>query len=113
MDVVILYHGTDVASANDIMQYGVDAKRASGYNGTGEFWATTNPTTADWFARVNAANGPPARLRFEISAVVLQSLLAAVPVVARNDGPEDYEFLPGSFAILNQDMSGQHVATVV
>src|SRR5262245_8494820 len=113
MDTIVLYHGTDMASANDILQHGVDASQAARYNSTGEVWATTDPTVAEWFARAKLANGPPALLRFEVPHATVQGLLAAQPVMAQTDGQGTYEFLPASFPTLNQHMTGKQLAPVV
>jgi hypothetical protein len=112
MSRVLLHHGTDAASANDILNHGVDAAKAAQYNGTGEFWATTDPVAADWFAKANLVNGPPSRLSFEVPEAVLQALLSARPEVARTDGQGNYEFLPSSFPVLNQHLSGKQVVRV-
>jgi hypothetical protein len=112
MSMVLLHHGTDAASANDILTHGIDAAKAALYNSTGEFWATTDPVAANWFAKANLANGPPARLCFEIPEAVLQALLSARPEVARTDGQGNYEFLPPSFPVLNQQMSGKRIVSV-
>jgi hypothetical protein len=112
MSMVLLHHGTDAASANDILKYGIDAAKAAQYNGTGEFWATTDPVAADWFAKANLANGPPVRFSFEIPDTILQALLSACPEIARADGQGNYEFLPPSFAVLNQYMTGKRLVPV-
>src|SRR5205823_6318174 len=36
------HHGTDWACASDLLQQGVDQQRAAAWNGSGEFWATTD-----------------------------------------------------------------------
>lgn len=64
--LIHLYHGTDAASANAIIANGLDAAAAAAFNGSGEFWATKDQTTADWFAMTNPANGQPARLEFDL-----------------------------------------------
>src|SRR5262245_30328473 len=101
MPTVQLYHGTDLTSANDTLSHGLVAATAARYNGSGEFWATTDPTTADWFARTNPAGGTPARLSFEVPDQVLQQLLAQRPRVVIAHLPNDYEFWPASFELLN------------
>jgi hypothetical protein len=110
---VVLYHGTDAVSANDILNHGVHAAKAAHYNGVGEFWATTDSQAADWFAKANPANGSPARLSFEVPQATLRSLVTSRPVLARTDGQGTYEFLPASFLILNQQMTGKQVMAVV
>jgi hypothetical protein len=112
MPMVRLYHGSDLVSANYILSHGLVARAAARYNGSGEFWATTDPTTADWFARTNPASGTPARLAFEIPDHVCQQLLAQRPVVVIVYLPNDYEFLPASFDLLYRWMSNQSVTLV-
>jgi hypothetical protein len=112
MSKVGLHHGTDLVSANHLLQHGLDAAAAARYNATGEFWATTNVAVAEWFARSNPAGGVPARFDFEIPESLLQHLLAQGPLVAIAHTQEDYEFLPPSFEILNQCMTNKQVVLV-
>ena len=112
MRMVLLHHGTDAVSAHDIFTFGIDAAKAARYNGAGEFWATTDLVAADWFAKVNLANGPPVRFSFEIPDTVLQALLSARPEVVRADGQGNYEFLPPSFPVLNQHLTGKRLVPV-
>lgn len=107
---VCLYHGTDMRSANDIAALGLDQAKAAKYNGSGEFWATTDPDEADLFAQVNPANGVPARLEFELPLAVLQNLLVAGTVYIHSNAA--HEFLPRSFAVLNGHMSDKQVVLV-
>lgn len=109
---MVLYHGTDTASATDIAQNGVHAAKAARYNSMGEFWATMDPGVAEWFARANIAGGPPACVRFELPEAVLQTLLTAQPLIAQTDGQGNYEFFPASFPVLNQNLSGLQVIPI-
>jgi hypothetical protein len=106
---ITLYHGTDWASALDIQQNGLSLASAQAARGTGEFWATDDLQDADWFALSNNANGPPARLEFEMSAVVLIQLLAAIPAHAQFHQGIGLEFFPASFPTLNQHMRNKQV----
>lgn len=108
-----LYHGTDLASANAIMINGLDASAAAAFNGTGEFWATTDRATADWFAMANPTNGTPARLEFDLPLPVLIALLNGIPIRAYLHGAGDYEFLPGAYPLLNQSMQNRQVISPV
>src|SRR6266568_9123948 len=45
------HHGTDQTSATDLLQNGVDLQHAAAWNGSGEFWATSDHHRAEWFAR--------------------------------------------------------------
>ena len=107
---VCLYHGTDMQSARDIMLHGLDQASAAKYNGSGEFWATTDPDEADLFAQVNPACGAPARFEFEIPAAILQNLLAVGALFIHST--TTHEFLPMGFAELNVHMSNRQVVPV-
>lgn len=108
-----LYHGTDLASANAIIVNGLDVVAAAAFNGTGEFWATSDRATADWFAMANPANGQPARLEFDLPLPVLTALLSGWPIRAYLHGADDYEFLPGAYPLLNLSMQNRQVISPV
>jgi hypothetical protein len=107
--VVRLCHGTDLASANDIANHGLDQQQAAACNGSGEFWATTDPDAADWFAQANPNSPPAARLEFDLPDGVLQALLGSLPPAAYQHGADNYEFLPASFPALNQSRNNVQV----
>jgi hypothetical protein len=109
MSTVILHHGTDEASANSLLAHGVSAALAARYNAQGEFWASTSVAHADIFAQTNPAGGPPARFEFELPEDVLHRLLNDRPIVVNFLAPCHYEFLPGSFEILNQCIINKRV----
>jgi hypothetical protein len=111
--LVRLYHGTDLASANDIRDNGINHTKAAAFNATGEFWVTTDVPMADTFAQVNPAGGIPARFEFEVSLAVLGLLLGATPPRAYQYGNDVYEFLPLSFPTLNQHMINRQVVSPV
>jgi hypothetical protein len=108
-----LYHGTDLASAEEIRDHGLDAAAARAFGGGGEFWATTDRATADLFAQANPAGGPPARLDFVVTAHVLRALLSANPPLVYQHGDDTYEFCPGSYPTLNQAMANRQVVSPV
>jgi hypothetical protein len=112
MRLIRFHHGTDLASAHQILAHGLDAAMAANYNSSGEFWATTDPIIADWFALTNPANGPPARLEFALPEQTVQDLLAQNPAVVHRHSPQTYEFLPASFGVVNQRMTNQQVVPV-
>ena len=112
MALLRLHHGTDLQSANDIVRNGLDAVKAASYNGSGEFWASSEIGTADWFARTNPSNGQPARISFDIEESVLQQLCSAQPSVVFAHGPNDYEFQSTCFPHLNQAMKNKKVELV-
>jgi hypothetical protein len=95
------------------MANGLDVAAAAAFNGSGEFWATSDRTTADWFAMANPANGTPARLEFDLPLPVLIALLSGLPIRAYLHGTGDYEFLPGAFQLLNQSMQNCQVISPV
>lgn len=111
--LIHLYHGTDLISANAIMTNGLDVSAAASFNGTGEFWATSDRTTADWFAMANPANGAPARLEFDLAVPVLIASLNGMPIRDDLHGAGDYEFLPGAYPVLNQSMQNGQVISPV
>ena len=109
MAVISLYHGTDVASANDILTNGLDPAKAAIYNGAGEFWTSDDIAVAGWFAKTNPRGGQEAILIFEIQEGELQRMIAIRPkVVVVHDG-HDYEFLPACMPLLNQVMVNSRV----
>ncbi len=108
-----LYHGTDLASANAIIANGLDVAAAAALSGSGEFWATSDRATADWFAMANPASGTPARLEFDLPLPVLIALLSMLPIRAYLHGADNYEFLPGAYQLLNQSMQNRQVISLV
>ena len=98
---ITLYRGTDLASANDIVSHGVDTRKAARWNGSAEFWATTNPTDADWHANGHPNSPPAARVEFTVPLSVFQALRQLAPPGFVFYNPADYEFFPASFAVLN------------
>lgn len=109
---ITLYHGTDLASAQDLLRQGIDVHKAAKWNGSGEFWATTNPTDADWYANGNPQSPPAARLEFEVPEAVLQALLQTAPPALVPHTAGQYEFRPRSFPILNQYIGRGKVVSV-
>jgi hypothetical protein len=110
--VIRLYHGTDLAGANDLLINGVNQATAAVWNGSGEFWVTTDPGRANWFALSHPNSPPAARFEFDLPEQMLQALLTAVPPVAAQHGVTDYELFPASFAQLNAAMQNQQVVQV-
>lgn len=107
-----LHHGTDQTSANDLLQYGVNQQHAAAWNGSGEFWATTDHRRAEWFALSHPSSPPAACFEFDLPESVLQVILQMSPPAAVRHGPNDYEFLPASHALLNQHMTNRQVVPV-
>ena len=105
-------HGTDETSANDLLQNGVDQQHAAAWNGSGEFWATTDHGRAEWFAMAHPVSPPAACFEFELSESVLQVILQMNPPGAICNAPDDYEFLASSHSTLNQHMTNERVVPV-
>jgi hypothetical protein len=111
-----LHHGTDEDSANGLLLHGVDRAQAAAFNVSGEFWATTSAADAETIAQVNPAGGVPVRFSFDLPLRVLQTLLNANPPRAYQHtaaGVNWYEFLPTSFALLNQHVANRQVVSPV
>ncbi len=107
-----LHHGTDQNSANDLLHNGVDHQHAAAWNGSGEFWATSEHHRAEWFALSHPNSPPAACFEFDLPALVLLVMLQLNPPGAVHHAPGDYEFLPASHALLNQHMSNKQVTPV-
>jgi hypothetical protein len=106
------HHGTDLSSANDLFQNGINQSRAAAWNGSGEFWATVDHLRAVWFANSNPGSPPAACFEFEISQGVFQMILAMRPLVVELHAVGEFEFLPASFPLLNQHMCNKQIVAV-
>jgi hypothetical protein len=106
------HHGTDLTSANDLLQNGVNQQHAAAWNGSGEFWATSDHHRAEWFALSHPSSPPAACFEFDLPESVLLVILQMNPPGAKHHAPNDYEFLPGSHALLNQHMTNNRFAPV-
>jgi hypothetical protein len=106
------HHGTDQTSANDLLQNGVNQQKAAAWNGSGEFWATSDHHRADWFALSHPSSPPAACFEFDLPESILQVLFQMNPPGAIHHVPNDYEFLPRSHALLNQHMAHRQVVPV-
>src|SRR5579872_2213563 len=84
--LIRLYHGTDLACANDLLINGVNQALAALWNGSGEFWATTDPARAWWFALSHPNSPPAALLVFDLPEQVLLALLAMAPPAVAQHG---------------------------
>jgi hypothetical protein len=111
--VIRFHHGTYEPSANDLLQNGIDQQHAAAWNGSGEFWATTGHHRAEWFALSHPSSPPVACFEFDLPESVLVVLFDMNPPVVRQHGPNDYEFLPGSHALLNQYVRNKQVVPVL
>ena len=106
------HHGTDQTSAKDFFQNGISQQNAAAWNGSGEFWATSEHRRAEWFARSHPSSPPAACFEFELPVAVLLVILQMNPPAARRHAPDDYEFLPGCHALLNQHMTNKQITPV-
>lgn len=107
--VLHLFHGTDMVSAMDLLNNGLNRMKAASFNGGGKFWATAVPDDADLFAQANPAGGPPARFEFALPLDLLQSFIHAKPPLAYQHSASVIEFLPTSFTALNAALIGKNV----
>jgi hypothetical protein len=107
-----LHHGTDQTSAADLLRNGVDEQHAAAWNGSGEFWATSDHDRAEWFARSHPNSPPAACFEFDLPESALLAILQMSPIAVRRHGQDDYEFLPASHALLNQHMTNRQVVPV-
>jgi hypothetical protein len=71
----VLFHGTDLASAESIVARGLNAVRAARLGGGDSFWTTANRKVAGFFAHANPAGGPPAVVQVTVPQPVVSSLL--------------------------------------
>ena len=105
-------HGTDLASANDLHQNGVNQQKAAAWNGSGEFWASLDHGRAEWFARSHPNSPPAVCFEFDLPEPVFEFILRMKPLGVRHHAPNDFEFLPPSYAILNENMVNRQTVAV-
>lgn len=67
-------HGTDIDSAEDIIQQGLSPTRAAELGGGDAFWTTTRKADADIFSPVNPSGGTPRVVCVDVSNSVLDSM---------------------------------------
>jgi hypothetical protein len=106
------HHGTDQTSATDLLQNGINQQHAAAWNGSGEFWATTDHHAAKWFALSHPSSPPAACFEFDLPEAVLLVILQMNPPEAKRHGANDYEFLPASHVLLNQHVTNLQVVAV-
>jgi hypothetical protein len=105
------HHGTDQTSANDLLLHGVSQQHAAVWNGSGEFWATSDHKRAKWFALSHPSSPPAACFEFDLPESVLLVILQMNPPGAVHHVPNDYEFLPVSYPLLNQRITKRLVVS--
>ncbi len=107
-----LHDRTDQTSATDLLQSGVNQLHAARWNGSGEFWATSDHRRAEWFALSHPASPPAACFEFDLPESALLVILQLNPSGVIRHAPDDFEFLPGGYALLNRHMTNKRVAPV-
>ena len=96
--------GTDLASALDIVQNGLDAEKARELGGDGSFWVVpvAQLESARLFALANPAlSSQGALVKITVPSEILDDLLknSLLEIVA---GGQFYRFVPDSLDILNE-----------
>jgi hypothetical protein len=99
-------------SANDLLHIGVNHLHAAAWNGSGEFWATSDHHRAEWFGLSHPNSPPAACFEFDLPEAELLVVLRMDPPAVIRHLPNDYEFLPNSHALLNQHMTNRRVVPV-
>jgi hypothetical protein len=97
-DPLLVYHGTDANSANDIMKNGLNVRRAMDFGGGDIFWTTTNLAHAQLYAEANPAGGVPAILQLTIPRESADSLIRQGTLVIEGT---TYKFLRPSWSQVN------------
>ncbi|HQU41597.1 MAG: hypothetical protein B7Z73_01810 [Planctomycetia bacterium 21-64-5] len=110
--LIRFHHGTDQASANDLLHKGVNQQHAAAWNGSGEFWATIEHRRAGWFGLSHPASPPAACFEFDLPESVLLAILQMAPAAALHHAPSDYEFLAASYALLNHGMQNKQITAI-
>ncbi len=101
-NTVCLFHGTDFASASDIVENGLNVERAAQVGGGDVFWATTDQATADLFAAASPgveAGGLPAVVSVTVSDSVVSGLVESEMLSITGDV---YAFAPEAWSILSK-----------
>ena len=81
-----LYHGSDVASVENILANGINRTAARELGGGDVFWATADRGIATLFAKANPAGGAPAIAGFKLPASSLDSLVRTGAVAVDSTG---------------------------
>jgi hypothetical protein len=112
---VRLCHGTDMNSAMDIRDNGLDEQRAlaTGQGNAAEFHATTDVLDANFYAGNSGVQrgAAAARLEFTLGSDIIQDLLSR-GLAFHIDGGTRYVFYAGSFGVLNASMMNKTVVSV-
>ncbi|MFI9386343.1 hypothetical protein [Kutzneria sp. NPDC052558] len=87
-----LFHGTDLASAQNIVRNGLNANAARALGGGDVFWTTTNQADAELFAQVNPALS-------ENTGVVGIRIQGGIEAGVRSGVLQEVPQLPGAFTV--------------
>src|SRR5260370_17159613 len=88
------HHGTDQTSAADLLQNGVNQQHAAAWNGSGEFWATSDHRRAKWFALSHPNSPPAACFEFKLPGAALVLIPPISPPLSTTPSPTHYHSLP-------------------
>lgn len=88
-----LFHGTDINSAFDIAENGINTQADS-------FYMTSSQEDAQMYAENNPAGGDPAMVSTTVPDSVLTDLQSAGNLEINDSGV--YRFLPGAWSVLNE-----------
>ena len=97
-DALTLFHGTDIASATDIVNNGFDLGKAAEVGGGDALWTTTAQSDAELFAQVNPVAGEPAVVGIKAPRSLINEL--SNKGLVNIDGPV-HTFEPGAIDFLN------------
>jgi hypothetical protein len=93
-----LYHGTDIGSATDILENGLNMSKAAELGGGDALWTTTSSSDAGWFAASNHVGGDPAVLQITVPNATINDLSGSGMLSVEGSV---YRFQPGAMNILN------------
>jgi hypothetical protein len=112
-ELLQLWHGTDIASANWIATNGLSLEGLLQIPGAFAFCATTEQKVASVYADINPLRGAPAVLGFQLPLITLQGFLSREPPWAE-EIIEDrgYHFFPATFTTMNLAMTNFSVQKV-
>jgi RHS repeat-associated protein len=88
----LLFHGTDIKSAFNISEYGIQSEADS-------FYMSSSETEAQFYAETKSVGGVPAMVSITIPNSLVAELEAAGDLQVDNS---IYRFLPGAWQILNE-----------
>jgi len=87
-----LYHGTDLASAKNIVEHGISRAAARRIGGGDAFWVTTSKAEAGMFAIANPIGGPAAIVGITLTGGISQAVTDGIMTAD--------EVLPGAYTVV-------------